>query len=304
VRWDIPLLELPSNRLGPGASRFVSLAAPVRDGALGQSTEAAAIAAAAPITVQPTVPAAGPAACNHDNTGYRPALQVVLASRARAPRLTAEASPGRRVGRLRQAVCTSKGWGLGIRQGISLSSCWLVLLLGSAAGSARVAGVPILAQATPVHRILTHGPPSTLGRRSHRVTAARREVLPRRTAAAHPRLAEDLGPRRQQQRRPHGMHQVGKAPQSQRPFRGLPRHSRQGGPCPAARTRQTRTNSARPDSLLLPRAPPASQPRQGTRPGSRPVSPRMPAATPSSAAWSTPEAVLPPRKGGCPSRRS
>ena len=253
--------------------------------------------AAAPITLQPTVPAAGPAACNYSGTGHRPALQVVWASRARAPRLTAEASLGRRAGRLRQAVCTSKGWGLGVRQGIPLSSCWLALLLGSAAGSARAAGTPTLAQVARVHRILTRGPPSTPGGCPHQVTAARREVLPRRTAAAHPPLAEGPGPRRRRHR-PHGRHQAGKAPQSLGPFRGLPRHSRQGGRCPVTRTRQARTNSAWPGSLLLPRPQPASQPRQGTRPGSPPDSPHMPAV------WSTPEAGLPPRKGECPSRRS
>jgi hypothetical protein len=190
-----------------------------------------------------------------------------------------------------------QGVGAGGRQEIPLSSCWLALLLGSAAGSARAAGTPTLAQATPAHRILTRGLPSTPGRCPHQVTAARREVLPRRTAAAHPPLAEDPGPRRRRHR-PHGRHEVGKALQSPGPFRGLPRRSRQGHRCPAARTRQARTNSARPGALLLSRPQPASQPRQGTRPGSPPDSPHMPAA------WSTPEAGLPPREGQCPSRHS
>lgn len=151
----------------------------------------AAIAAAG-ITVQPTLPATGPAACNHDGTGHKPALQVVLAFRARAPRLRAEPSPGRRAGRPRQAVCTSKEWGLGGRKGPPSASCWLALLLGSAAGSARAAGIPTLAHATPVHRILTR-PRTTLGSCPHQasryrylVIAASGEVPMRRIAAGHP----------------------------------------------------------------------------------------------------------------------
>ena len=104
-----------------------------------------------------------------------------------------------------------------------------------------------------MHRILTRGPPSTLGRRPHQVTAARREVLPRRTAAAHPPLAEDRGPRRRRHR-PHGRHQAGKAPQSPGPFHDLPRHSHR---CPAARTRQACTNSAGP--VFPAPAPPAAR---------------------------------------------
>ena len=109
-----------------------------------------------------------------------------------------------------------------------------------------------------MRRILTRGPPSTLGGCPHQVTAARREVLPRRTAAAHPLLAEGPGPRRRRHR-PHGRHQAGQAPQSPGPFRGLPRHSLQGGRCPAARIRQPCPNSARP-VFPAPASPPARQP--------------------------------------------
>jgi len=261
------------------------------------------LAGAAAITLQPTVPATGPTACNHNGTGRRPALQVVWACRASAPRLSAETSPGRREGRLRQAVRTSKGWGLGGRKGSSLSSCWLVLLLGSAAaGSARAAMTATLAQAAPAHRILTHGMPSAQGSYPLQVTATCKENPPRRTAAEHLPPTERPGPGRRRPR-PRGRDGAGQGSLPRGPVRGSPRQSRQSDSFQIARIRQPRGTSAQPGSPLLPRPERASQPRQGTPPGSQSARARMRVDISSPAAWSTPEAGLRPRKEGCPSRR-
>ena len=248
--------------------------------------------AAAPITVQPTVPAAGPAACNYSGTGHRPALQVVWASRARAPRLTAEASLGRRAGRLRQVVCTSKGWGLGVRQG---SPChhvgWLYCLVPPLDPPAPWELLPWCRQRECTASLPAARPAPRAGARTRSPQPAgrfSRVAPPRRTrpwrktlAPAADGTARMAGTRPARPRSPWGRSAI---------YPGTAARRR----CPAARTRQACTNSAGPRSLLLPHPQPASQPRQGTRPGSPPDSPHMPAA------WSTPEAGLPPEKGGMP----
>lgn len=161
------------------------------------------------------------------------------------------ASPGRWARRLRRVGCTSKGWGLGVREASPLSSCSLALLLGCVAGSARAARDPTLAQAAPGHRILTRGLSSTLGRCPCQVTVARGAVLPRRTAAVQPPLSEDLG--RNLRYRRHGRHQLGKGPLAPGLLRVLSRHSSQGGRCPAVHIRQPGATGARPGSLVMPR---------------------------------------------------
>ena len=160
--------------------------------------------------------------------------------------------------RLRQAGCTSKGWGLGVREASPLSSCSLVLLLGSVAGSARAAGTPTLAQAAPGRRILTRGPPSTQGRCQCQVTVARRAVRRHRTAAVQPPLSQDLG--RNLRYHLHGSRWRGKALLAPGLLRVLPRHSSQGGRYRAINLWQMGATSARSGSLPLPR------PQRGRQP--------------------------------------
>jgi hypothetical protein len=176
----------------------------------------------APITLQPIVPATRPAACNHSGTGHRPALQVVSASRARAPCLTAEASPGRRAGRLRQAVCTSKGWGRGSGKG---SPChhvgWLYCL------------VPPLDPPAP-RELLPW-------RRQHQCTTSLPAARPAPRAGARARSP-----------RPAGRFSRVAPPRRARPWRKTLAPAAGGGTTPVAGTRSARPRSPRGRSAAYP----------------------------------------------------